>query len=98
MSATVERDKSSPRDGDVVVTRHAHSRVHYTVRQLPGIVQFSTTVGEEAVRLAAGFAEKHTVNVWYTDGGGTYRRLEVGKPSSSTDAPVRQGDGVVSKG
>jgi len=90
-------ERSSPQDGDVVVTRHAHAGVHYTVRQLPGIVQFSTTVGEEAVRLAIGFAEKHTVNIWCTDGGGTYRRLGARKRSSSTGAPVRQGDGVVSK-
>jgi hypothetical protein len=103
MSATAVKkpstlsERSSPQDGDVVVTRHAQSRVHYTVRQLPGIVQFSTTVGEEAMRLAAGFAEKHAVNVWYTDGGGMYRRVEVGRPSTSSDAPIRQSDGVVSK-
>ena len=91
-------ERLSPQDGDVVVTRYAQSRACYTVRQLPGMVQFSTTVGEEAVRLATSFAKKHAVTAWYSDGGGTYRRLEAGKPSSSTDAAVRQRDGVMSKG
>jgi hypothetical protein len=65
-----------PRDGDVVVTREAQSRVHYTVRQLPGIVQFSAAVRDEALRLARGFGQKHAVDVWYNEAG-TYRLLEV---------------------
>jgi hypothetical protein len=39
--------------------------VHYTVRQLPGIVQFSATVLDEALRLATRFARAHAVDVWY---------------------------------
>ena len=72
-------DQSSPQDGDVVVTREAESRVHYTVRQLPGIVQFSAGVRDQAVRLARGFAQQYAVDVWYSEAG-TYRLLEVYRP------------------
>jgi hypothetical protein len=69
------RLRSSPQDGDVVVTREAESRVHYTVRQLPGTAQFSAAVRDEAVRLARGFGQKHEVDVWYSEAG-AYRLLE----------------------
>jgi hypothetical protein len=72
-----------------VVTREAHSRVHYTVRQLPGIVQFSTAVRDEAVRLARSFGQKHGIDVWYSDNG-TYRLLEAYRPRTSPRASVRQ--------
>lgn len=89
-------DRSFPQDGDVVVAREAQSRVHYTVRQLPGIVQFSAAVREEAVRLARGFGQKFNVDVWYRDGG-TYRLLEAHRPQSLTRAPLRQMDDVASE-
>ena len=64
-----------PRDGDVVVGREAHSAVTYTVRQVPGDVQFHSSVRDEAVRLARDFAQTITVDVWYSDDG-MYRLLE----------------------
>jgi hypothetical protein len=72
----------------VVVTREAHLRVHYTVRQLPGIVQFSAAVRDEAVRLARSFGQKYGINVWYSDNG-TYRLLEAYRPRRSPSAPVQ---------
>jgi hypothetical protein len=65
----------SPRDGDVVVTRESQSRVHYTVRQLPGIVQFSIGMHDDAVRLARGFGRRYRVDVWLSDAR-TYRLIE----------------------
>jgi hypothetical protein len=72
-------NRASPQDGDVVVTRDARSRVHYTVRQFPGVVQFSAKVRDGAVRLARGFGQKYAVDVWYSEAG-TYRLLEVYRP------------------
>jgi hypothetical protein len=93
MTATVEpdsrasergasADRRSPQDGDVVVTHHVETRVYYTVRQLPGIVQFSAGVRHNAVRLAREFAQQYRVDVWYSDAG-TYRLLEVYRPYQS---------------
>lgn len=107
MSATVHRDtrvsesftrpeRTAPQDGDVVVAREAQSRVHYTVRQIPGIVQFSAGVLDEAVRLARGFAHKYHVDVWFSERG-TYRLLEVYRPPTSTCAPARLVNDVLSK-
>jgi hypothetical protein len=62
-------DQSAPQDGDVLVAREAHSPVRHTVRQLPGSVQFSAAVRDEAVRLARGFGQKHAVDVWYSENG-----------------------------
>ena len=81
--------RPSPQDGDVVVTRESHSRVHYTVRQLPGIVQFSAAVRDEAVRLARSFGQKHAIDVWYSDNG-TYGLLEAYRPRTSPKAAERQ--------
>lgn len=93
MSATVDPDprtsergaspdRWSPQEGDVVVTRQAETRVRYTVRQLPGIVQFSAGVRDNAVRLARGFAQQYGVDVWYCEAG-SYRLLEVYRPRQS---------------
>jgi hypothetical protein len=90
-------DRSTPQNGDVVVTREAHSKVHYTVRQLPGVVQFSAVVRDEAVRLARGFGKKYAVDVWYSEAG-TYRLLEACRLPTSPRARVRQTDDVASKG
>jgi hypothetical protein len=64
------------------VTREAQSRVHYTVRQLPGIVQFSSPEYAEAVRLANGFGQKYAVDVWFCERG-TYRLVEAYRPRVS---------------
>jgi hypothetical protein len=66
----------------VLVTREAESRVHYTVRQLPGIVQFSAAVRDTAMQVARGFAQRYAVDVWYCEAG-TYRRLEAYRPRAS---------------
>jgi hypothetical protein len=86
-------DQSAPQDGDVLVTREAHSPVRYTVRQLPGSVQFSAAVRDDAVRLARGFGQKHAVDVWYSESG-AYRLLEAYRPrtdrvSSAPDIPSK---------
>jgi hypothetical protein len=70
--------------------------VRYTVRQLPGIVQFSAAVRDEAVRLARGFGQKYSVDVWYGEPG-AFRLLEGYRPRTSTGARVGQVDGVASK-
>ena len=74
-----------PREGDVVVTRESLPSIHYTIRQLPGIVQFSAVGRDEAVRLSKGFAQKHAVDVWYSDHG-TCRLLEVYRPRTASHA------------
>ena len=79
-------ERSSPQDGDVVVSREVQSRVHYTVHQLPGMIQFSSAVREESMRLARTFAQKYAVDVWYRDVG-TYRLLEAYRPRASTRVP-----------
>ena len=79
-------EHSLPQDGDVVVTREAQSRVHYTVHQQPGMIQFSSAVREEAMRLARTFAQKYAVDVWYSDAG-TYRLLEAYRPRASARGP-----------
>jgi hypothetical protein len=89
-------EQQSPKDGDVVVTREAHSPVHYTVRQLPGIVQFSAAVRDEAVRLARRFAQQYHIDVWYREDG-TYRLLEAYRPRTSPRAAVRQAAGASSE-
>jgi hypothetical protein len=80
-------DRLSPQDGDVVITREIHSRIHYTVRQLPGAVQFSAPLRKEAERLARGFGKKHAVDVWYSDGR-TYQLLEPYRSRTSPHTAV----------
>lgn len=93
-SASPER--SFPQDEDVVVTRETHSRTHYTVRQLPGLVGFSAAVRDEAVRLARTFAQEHRVDLWYSEAG-TYRLLEAYRARTSHRPPVRHAGGVTSE-
>jgi hypothetical protein len=85
-------ERSSPQDGDVVVTREAHSRVHYTVRQVPGLVQYSAAVRDEAMRLARSFGQKHGIDVWYSEDG-TYRLLEAYRPRTAPKPSLRQAVG-----
>ena len=68
--------RSAPRDGDVLVTREAHSAVTYSVRQVPGVAQFHAAFRDEALRLARSFARTMAVDLWYSQDG-TYRLLEV---------------------
>jgi hypothetical protein len=70
------------------VTRETHSPTHYTVRQLPGLVAFSTAARDEAVRLARRFAQEHRVDVWYSEDG-AYRLLEAYRSPTSSGAPDR---------
>lgn len=76
MSAPTARDRSAPRDGDVIVARDARLGVRHTVRQHPVDVQFSASARDEALRLARGFAKVHAVDLWFSDNGST-RLLEV---------------------
>jgi uncharacterized protein YcbX len=88
--------QSSPQDGDVVVAREAQSRVHYTVRQLPGTVQISANGREQAERLARRFGREFSVDVWYREGS-TYRLLEANRPQAFTPARLRRKGGLVAK-
>jgi hypothetical protein len=63
------RTSPSPSDGDVIVTRESSSGVCYTVRQIPGIVQYSVAQWEDAIRLARSFARNHAVDLWYRENG-----------------------------
>ena len=85
-----------PQDGDVLVSRETRSHVHYPVRQLPGLVQFSAAGREDAVRLAVAFGHRHAVDVWYGEAG-VYRLLESCRPPASTQAPVRPAAGLASR-
>jgi hypothetical protein len=78
---------AGPHDGDVVVTRESRSEVRYSVRQHPGSAQFSAAVRDEAVRLARSFAQKHAVDVWYSENG-THRLLEVYRPRTADQTTV----------
>jgi hypothetical protein len=83
---------TTPRSGDVVVTRESHPHLHYTLRQLPGLVQFSSGQPEAAFWLASSFAAIHAVDAWYTEGEGSYRlfescRFRVGQPPAGSDLP-----------
>jgi hypothetical protein len=73
---------SGPRDGDVLVTCEATSRVRFTIRQLPAVVQLSASSRDEAVRLARAFAQRHAVDVWYSEKG-ALRLLEAYRARTS---------------
>jgi hypothetical protein len=89
-------EPASPQNGDVVVAREVGPRVHYTVRQIPGIVQFSSGTRDAALELARKFARRYKVDVWHSERG-KYRRLEAYRPRTSTGARVDQSDNVLSK-
>ena len=57
-----------PGDGDVVVSLESGSPVNYAVRQLPGVIQLSASSRDEALRLARCFAQRHAVDLWYSEG------------------------------
>lgn len=63
------RTSPSPSDGDVIVTRESNCGACYTVRQIPGIVQYSVAQWEDAIRLARSFARNHAVDLWYRENG-----------------------------
>jgi hypothetical protein len=65
-----------PRNGDVVVVREKDSAIAYTVRQLPATVQqLGASSRKEAIRLARGFAQSQSVDLWQSEDG-AYRLLE----------------------
>jgi hypothetical protein len=86
-------DRSAPRDGDVLITRETQHHVHYTVRQLPGFVQFSAAGRDDAVRLAVEFGRRYSVDVWYGEAG-VYRLLRAHRFQASADAPARRAIGT----
>jgi hypothetical protein len=51
------------------MTRESHSAVRYLVSQLPGVEQFGSSVKDEAIRLARSFAQRHAVDLWYSEDG-----------------------------
>lgn len=78
----IATDAGRPQDGDVIVSRGSGSELKYTVRQVPGVVQFHTSVRDDAIRLARSFAQKATVDLWYSDDG-THRLLEAHRRKGS---------------
>lgn len=76
-----------PQNGDIVVTREARPPVHYNVGKFPVAVQFSLSSRDEALHLAKGFAEKHGVDVWYSENG-IGRLLETYRPRGASRIPV----------
>jgi len=76
--------RSLLQDGDIVVARESRSAASYTVRQLPGVVQLSASSRDAALRLARGFAQKHAVDLWYSEGD-TYKLLEAYRRRGSTE-------------
>jgi hypothetical protein len=50
--------------------------VRYAIRQVPGVVQFSASSRDDALRLARRFAQRQSVDVWHA-GEGMIRLLEV---------------------
>jgi hypothetical protein len=67
--------QSLPRAGDVVISRASTLAVTYTVRQVPGVVQFHASARDEALQLARGFAQRSAVDLWSSEDG-SYRLLE----------------------
>jgi hypothetical protein len=76
-------DAGQPRDGDVIVSRESGPGGKYSVRQVPGDVQFHASARDEAIRLARGFAVKAAVDLWYADDG-AHRLLEAYRKESTS--------------
>lgn len=72
-----------PRDGDVIVSRKSGAGGKYTVRQVPGDVQFQASDRDEAIRLARGFAVKVAVDLWCIDDG-PHKLLETHRKKSKS--------------
>jgi hypothetical protein len=79
----IASDARSPRNGDVIVSRESAGGGKYTVRQVPGNVQFHATARDEAIRLARGFAVKATVDLWCHEES-SYRLLEAYRKGSNS--------------
>lgn len=73
-----------PRDGDVIVSRESAGGGKYTVRQVPGNVQFHASAKDEAIRLARGFAIRAAVDLWYADDGPQRLLLEAYREESKS--------------
>ena len=65
----IATDAGQPRDGDVIVSRESSRGGKFTVRQVPGNVQFHASARDEAIRLARRFAIRAAVDLWYADEG-----------------------------
>lgn len=79
-----------PRDGDVIVACETRPAVIFTVRQVPGDVQFYAFSRDDAMRLARGFAQKTAVDLW-SDDDGAFRLMEAHRPrGSSPPSPSRR--------
>jgi hypothetical protein len=77
--------RTSPQQGDIVVTQETRAHVHYMVHQLGGSVRFGATMREDAVRLAVGFGQARAVDVWYGEAE-SYWLLESGRARTSMEA------------
>jgi hypothetical protein len=58
----------TPRDGDLVVAVDPSSPGHFTLRQVPNAPQISWNSRAAAIDVANGFARRHAVDVWTSDG------------------------------
>lgn len=81
MSESVRPERSSPQDGDVVVTEDRRSAVQYTVSRFPGPAQFTASERPVAIASAREFAREYAVDLWYS-AAETYRLLEAYRPRS----------------
>lgn len=80
---------SAPREGDIVLAREPSTSGRFTVRRHPETAQLRTSSRQDAVRVAHSFAQKHAVDVWYSENG-TYRLLEARRPVNAPGAAPRE--------
>ena len=69
--------RATPDDGDVVVRRYVRDgRRVFVLHTVPGPEQWVAGSREDAVGLAAAFAERQHVRVWSTDDGAGFVLLK----------------------
>jgi len=77
-----QRDARSerPSDGDIVVSRDPRRQQYFTIHQVPGAPQISWASRDAAIDVARGFALRHAVDPWISDGQFTTRLLSHRSP------------------
>lgn len=73
---------AQPVSGDLVVALQVGNERRYTIAQLPGAPQVSWRSRDAVLDVARGFARRHLVDVWISDGRFTIR-LESHRPVPS---------------
>jgi hypothetical protein len=75
-----------PRVGDIVVAADAKSPEYYAIRQVPGTPQVSWAPREQALEVAAAYAQRHAVDLWIVDERGA-RRVETVRSTGHAVTP-----------